>query len=87
MSPKPTLTEPGDLTGFPWAHPPATLHRVCRQENGTWWFSSDGSGRFDLGPPEGTCYFSTDRYEPDGVRAAGVEVLDPPHSDALTILP
>lgn len=28
----------------------------------TWWFSSDGSGRFDLAPPEGTCYFATDGY-------------------------
>lgn len=23
-----------------------------------WWFSSDGSGRFDLVPPAGTCYLS-----------------------------
>ncbi len=30
--------------------------------NGTWWFSADGSGRFDLEPPEGTCYFATDLY-------------------------
>lgn len=28
----------------------------------TWWFSADGSGRFDLGPPAGTCYFGTDAY-------------------------
>jgi hypothetical protein len=30
--------------------------------NGTWWFSSDGSGRFDLSPPEGTCYFAIDAF-------------------------
>jgi hypothetical protein len=30
--------------------------------NTTWWFSSDGSGRFDLKAPEGTCYFATDEY-------------------------
>jgi hypothetical protein len=36
--------------------------RVCRRGNGTWWFSSDGSGRFDLDPPHGTCYFATDAF-------------------------
>jgi hypothetical protein len=30
--------------------------------HGTWWFSSDGSGRFDLKAPDGTCYFATDAY-------------------------
>jgi hypothetical protein len=57
-----TLSEPGDLAGFPSVPAPARLLRVCRNENGTWWYSSDGSGRFDLQPPEGTCYFATDRY-------------------------
>jgi len=57
-----TLSEPGDLAGFPVVRPPAGLHRVCRGVNGTWWFSSDGSGRFDLEPPEGTCYFAADVY-------------------------
>jgi hypothetical protein len=38
------------------------LLRVCRSERTTWWFSSDGSGRFDLAPPEGTCYLATDAY-------------------------
>lgn len=62
MRPQPTLLPPGELTGFPVAAPPARLYRVCRSGNGTWWFSSDGSGRFDLEPPEGTCYFATDPY-------------------------
>lgn len=53
---------PDDLTGFPWTYPPRALWRVCRRANSTWWFSSDGSGRFDLAPPEGTCYFATDAY-------------------------
>lgn len=35
---------------------------MCRAGQGTWWFSSDGSGRFDLQPPEGTCYLATDAY-------------------------
>jgi hypothetical protein len=36
--------------------------RVCRSGQGTWWFSYDGSGRFDLRPPEGTCYLATDAF-------------------------
>jgi len=36
--------------------------RVCRRTRGTWWFSSDGTGRFDLRSPEGTCYFATDAF-------------------------
>jgi hypothetical protein len=62
VRPRRTLSEPGDLGGFPAVHPPAGLLRICRQENGTWWFSHDGSGRFDLQRPEGTCYFATDAY-------------------------
>lgn len=62
MSPAVTLGEPGDLTGFPAVQPPSSLARVCRADRPTWWFSSDGSGRFDLAPPEGTCYFATDEY-------------------------
>lgn len=58
-----TLPEPPeDLTGFPWSRPPDRLLRVCRSGNTTWWFSSDGSGRFDLAPPHGTCYLATDAY-------------------------
>lgn len=30
--------------------------------SGTWYFSSDGGGRFDLAPPNGTCYLATDEY-------------------------
>lgn len=62
MTPRRTLGEPGDLTGFPTVAPPKQLLRVCRSGRGTWWFSSDGSGRFDLHPPEGTCYLATDAF-------------------------
>lgn len=62
MTPQRTLGEPGDLTGFPTVAPPKQLLRVCRSDQGTWWFSSDGSGRFDLKAPEGTCYLATDAY-------------------------
>lgn len=62
MTPSLSLGEPGDLTGFPTVPPPAELVRVCRATNATWWFSSDGAGRFDLVAPHGTCYFATDEY-------------------------
>lgn len=51
---------PASLRGFPASPVPARLVRVCRRGRGTWWFSSDGSGRFDLEPPLGTCYLATD---------------------------
>lgn len=35
---------------------------MCRIDRATWWFSSDGSGRFDLVPPGGTCDLATDAY-------------------------
>ena len=67
MTPPRTLGEPGDLTGFPTAAPPKHLVRVCRAGRATWWFSADGSGRFDLhpptgNPPTGTCYLATDAF-------------------------
>jgi hypothetical protein len=118
VSPRRTLSEPADLAGFPAVRPPDRLHRVCRRTNGTWWFSCDGSGRFDLDTPEGTCLFATDLYAavreasrlgpvtpqwiagaaspPDGERrrldvadaqSAGVQVIEPPDSAVLTVLP
>lgn len=62
MTPARTLGEPGHLSGFPTAAPPKQLVRVCRSGRATWWFSADGSGRFDLHPPDGTCYLATDAY-------------------------
>lgn len=62
MSPTRTLTEPNDLTGFPESTPPPRIVRLCRAVHPTWWFSNDGSGRFDLSAPDGTCYFATDDY-------------------------
>lgn len=62
MTPTPTIGEPGDLTGFPASPSPRQMVRVVRTDRGGWWFSSDGTGRFDLVPPEGTCYTATDGY-------------------------
>jgi hypothetical protein len=41
-------------------HAGTTFHRITHGEHGPWWFSSDGSGRFDLTPPRGTCYLADD---------------------------
>lgn len=38
--------------------PGAPLFRIHRAGRAPWWFSSAGSGRFDLAPPRGTCYLA-----------------------------
>ena len=53
---------PFSLQGFPSAVVPARLVRVCRRGRSAWWLSSDGSRRFDLAAPDGTCYLATDRF-------------------------
>ncbi len=59
----PSLRDPpASLAGFPVSIPPRFLCRVCRRTRTTWWFSSNGSGRFDLRSPEGTCYFAADAF-------------------------
>jgi hypothetical protein len=53
---------PESLTGFP-AYPVGTetdLFRAHGRGLGPWWFGNDGSGRFDLPPPRGTCYLALD---------------------------
>ena len=56
--PDPTTT----LAGFPtFSLPPTrTLWRVARDGHGPWWFGSSLQGRFDLPPPDGTCYLASD---------------------------
>jgi len=49
------------LRGFPrrTLHPERALHRIHRAKRGPWWFSADGSGRFDpVGTDQGTCYLA-----------------------------
>jgi RES domain-containing protein len=50
------------LDGFPPFRVPAgtTLHRIHRAKNAPWWFSSNGSGRFDPVdvPGLGACYLA-----------------------------
>jgi hypothetical protein len=40
--------------------PAQRLARIYRNGLNPWWFSSDGSGRFDLKPEHGTCYLAED---------------------------
>jgi RES domain len=54
-----SLTEPpDDLKGFPARRltPRRALWRIHRRENPAWWFCADLECRFDLLPPNGTCY-------------------------------
>ena len=58
---RPSLESPhGDPSRFPYRETPAepSWPRMHRGGHGAWWFSSDGSGRFDLEPPNGTCYLA-----------------------------
>ena len=47
-----------DLHGFPVRRVVCgtVVFRAHRVERGPWWFGSDGTGRFDLVSPRGTCY-------------------------------
>ncbi len=49
---------PVDLARFPRhvLQAEATVFRMHRRGHGPWWFSTAGSGRFDLRGPRGTCY-------------------------------
>jgi RES domain len=38
--------------------PSRRLARIHRRALNPWWFSADGSGRFDLEPEQGTCYLA-----------------------------
>jgi len=51
-----------DLDGFPEQRLAAaeTLYRIHRAVRGPWYFSGDGSGRFDPGAGVGACYLSPD---------------------------
>lgn len=53
---------PADLSGFP-RHQLRTSHVLYEIHpfgRSAWWFSSDGSGRFDVQRPRGTCYLAED---------------------------
>lgn len=54
----PLAPPPDDLSGFPshLVNRHERLYRIHRRERSPWWFSNDGSGRFDLACEErGTC--------------------------------
>lgn len=69
------LRAPGDLNGFPTSRStPAVLYRAHNPARSPWWFSSDGSGRFDLRGAEGTCYLASDVAT--GIRESFGPLLD-----------
>jgi hypothetical protein len=51
---------PDDLTRFPafGVDRRRSLYRIHRTDAGPWWFSGDGSGRFDLRDGRGSCYLA-----------------------------
>lgn len=54
---------PGELAGFPrrTLRGGRTIHRMHRRDKGAWWFSHDGSARFDpTGTGMGVCYLAED---------------------------
>jgi len=74
---------PRPLASFPAVELGAgtQLWRCHRADRGPWWFSSDGSGRFDLPIPDGTCYLADDPL------VAFVEVVSHGSVDGLTVSP
>jgi hypothetical protein len=62
------------LARFPrfMLRPTKQLFRAHQKMNGPWWFSSNGSGRFDLTGSKGTCYLA------DSAAAALREALGAP---------
>jgi len=52
----------GVLAGLPdyQLDPTDSLYRIHRFRRDPWWFSSDLAGRFDLAPPNGTCYLAAE---------------------------
>lgn len=50
---------PEDLADFPSRALSGLWFRAHSVGFGVWWFSSDGSGRFDLTEPYGTCYLGS----------------------------
>lgn len=47
------------------------LYRIGQSGRSPWWFGNSGAGRFDLPPPDGTCYTAADP------QAALLEVVGP----------
>lgn len=61
LSPLSSPLPSAELTGFPrHSLRGAQLYRIHRAGRTPWWFSNDGSGRFDLPTDsgQGTCYFA-----------------------------
>ncbi|HZD65267.1 MAG TPA: hypothetical protein VE152_04135, partial [Acidimicrobiales bacterium] len=57
--------------------PEQGFYRIHWADRGAWWFSSDGSGRFDLERPRGTCYVAQDALGAFAEVGARLTYLDP----------
>jgi RES domain len=95
----PLGSPPPDLGGFPTLDLDSKrpLYRIHRRDKSPWWFSNDGSGRFDLlRNDRGTCYlaerpvgafievFRTDTVIPQAeVDARSLAELGPPSKTTL----
>jgi hypothetical protein len=52
-------TPPSHLSDFPTRPCTGTWFRAHSAGLGSWWYAHEGEGRFDLSPPNGTCYFGS----------------------------
>lgn len=82
---------PAVLDGFPrWRlRRSRTLYRAHHRKRGPWWFSSSLRGRFDLPPPDGTCYLALDELsafrERLGERLSGLGLLSAAAADSVVV--
>jgi hypothetical protein len=94
----PLRRPPDDLSGFPAfdLRRRERLYRLHRSDVRPWWFSGDGSGRFDLRDGMGTCYlavtavgafievFRVETVIPEGeVEARALSTVAPPKRVSL----
>lgn len=62
------------------------MYRIFRAARSPWWFSSDGSGRFDLPFPDGTCYLAQDPLGALLEVARGLTILSDRFLDSRRLL-
>lgn len=82
---------PAMLDGFPrWRlRRSQTLFRAHHRQHAPWWFSSNFHGRFDLPPPEGTCYLALHEVsafrERLGERLSALGLLSAHETDSIMV--
>jgi hypothetical protein len=82
---------PATLDGFPrWRlRRSQTLYRAHHRQQAALWFSSSLHGRFDLPPPDGTCYLALDEVsafrERLGERLSALGLLSASEADSIMV--